>query len=83
MYDNGSAFLACLHRSPTLCGAVERVHLRNLGSQVKYAMARDVRLEDLTSMIDKLGAWASTTQVLLATLEVIFYAPFVYLDDTT
>lgn len=38
--------------------------------QVKYAMARDVRMDDLTSMIDKLGNWASTTQVLLATLEV-------------
>lgn len=33
-------------------------------------MARDVRMDDLTSMIDKLGNWASTTQVLLATLEV-------------
>ncbi|CAN0024693.1 unnamed protein product [Laminaria digitata] len=37
--------------------------------KVKYAMARDVRMDDLTSMIDKLGNWASTTQVLLATLE--------------
>lgn len=38
--------------------------------QVKYAMARDVRLDDLGVMIEKLGNWASTTQVLLATLEV-------------
>lgn len=33
-------------------------------------MARDVRMEDVSTMIDKLGNWASTTQVLLATLEV-------------
>ncbi|CAN0303000.1 unnamed protein product [Ectocarpus sp. 13 AM-2016] len=39
--------------------------------KVKYAMARDVRVDDLTTMIDKLGSWASTTQVLLETLEVI------------
>eukprot|EP00903_Cladosiphon_okamuranus_P009562 g9104.t1 len=37
--------------------------------KVKYAMARDVRMDDLTTMIDKLGNWASTTQVLLSTLE--------------
>ncbi|CAN0355072.1 unnamed protein product [Pylaiella littoralis] len=37
--------------------------------KVKHAMARDVRLEDLTTMIKKLGSWASTTQVLLSTLE--------------
>ncbi|CAM9443236.1 unnamed protein product [Ectocarpus sp. 6 AP-2014] len=37
--------------------------------KVKYAMARDVRVDELTIMIDKLGSWASTTQVLLETLE--------------
>lgn len=35
-------------------------------------MARDVRLDDVGTMIDKLGNWASTTQVLLSTLEVSF-----------
>lgn len=38
--------------------------------QVKYVMARDVRLEDVGGMIEKLGNWASTTKVLLTTLEV-------------
>lgn len=47
-----------------------QLHACLLCRQVKYAMARDVRLEELGSMIDKLGNWASTTQVLLATLEV-------------
>ncbi|CAN0360835.1 unnamed protein product, partial [Hapterophycus canaliculatus] len=37
--------------------------------KVKYAMARDVREADLVKMMEKLDNWASTTQVLLATLE--------------
>lgn len=49
---------------------INRKHPDPCYNQVKYAMARDVRLDDLDAMIDKLGSWASTTQVLLATLEV-------------
>lgn len=52
--------------------AVHRSRLtRFLMPKVKYAMARDVRVDELTTMIDKLGSWASTTQVLLETLKVI------------
>lgn len=37
---------------------------------MKYAMARDVRIEDVEVMMEKLGNWASTTKLLLATLDV-------------
>ncbi|CAM9105243.1 unnamed protein product [Choristocarpus tenellus] len=37
--------------------------------KVKYAIARDVRIEDLGLMMDKLGRWATAAQVLLATME--------------